>query len=225
MAVGRGRRRTGDQAGHVRCPSSAVTGCPQDLVRAGQRLARRPSSSNTCSTTCTSLSRPTAERARPTPGATTTPFPAPGQHPPPLRKRGGRTSSSLLCESRWRTAGCCSTCFVRSSRPSERRRRCALAGWSTSAGPAPLRTTARTPRSASAHGRLPRRPGAAAGRPRARPGPGAADHHRHRAHPTTPTGQVLVTHPGGLTDDDPPPGRSDGPPPGVAPPADDPPPF
>ncbi len=30
---------------------------------------------------------------------------------------------------------------------------------------------------------------------------------------TTPTGQVLVTHPGGLADDDPMPGRSDGPPP------------
>jgi hypothetical protein len=42
---------------------------------------------------------------------------------------------------------------------------------------------------------------------------------------TTPTGQVLVTRPAGLTDDDPPPGRDGGPPPEVDPPVDDPPPF
>jgi hypothetical protein len=42
---------------------------------------------------------------------------------------------------------------------------------------------------------------------------------------TTPTGQVLVTRPAGLTDDDPSPGHDDGPPPGVDPPVDDPPPF
>ncbi len=42
---------------------------------------------------------------------------------------------------------------------------------------------------------------------------------------TTPTGQVLITHPAGPRDDASPPGRSDGPQTGVDPPGDDPPPF